>query len=549
MSMNPAKNIAMKGLDALVVGAGFAGIYHLHHLRKLGFAVKLFEAGSDIGGSWYWNCYPGARTDSDFTIYQFAMEDLWKNFTFSEMFPNRSEIMKYFHYVEKKLDLRRDMVFDTCVVSATFNADTDRWAVTTDTGITVHPRFLVLCIGWAAKPALPEYKGLDTFKGACYHTARWPQNGVELRNKRIGTIGTGSTGVQVIQEVAKEAAHLTVFLRTPPIAFPMRQHPVDEKMQKKWKDLMPYILRRRQQTRGGTSFESIPKSIMEVTPEERILTLEELWNKGNFHSFLGSFKDIYTSKQANNMVYEFWRDKVRERIDDPVVQEKLAPLTAWCAIAARRHPCLERGFYEAFNRPNVGLVDLKENPIAEITPGGVRMSDGTEHSLDVLVLATGYDAITGPMKQIDIRGKDGTLIRDKWEEKGLLTYLGLMSAGYPNMFFPFGPQAPTGNTNGPSTIEFQGAWIVECLQHMRKNGLTRIEPTREAEEGWRELTQELYSMGVGGQESKSTTGKLGESRNFAGGLLLYSQKCRESAENGYKGFVFSGVKKGVMSRL
>jgi cation diffusion facilitator CzcD-associated flavoprotein CzcO len=476
-STNPVENIVSTELDALIVGAGFTGIYHLHQLRKLGFAVKLFEAGSDIGGSWYWNCYPGARTDTDFSIYQFAMEDLWKDFSFSQVFPDRSEIIAYFHYVDKKLDLRRDMVFDTCVVSASFNADTDRWEVTTGTGITVHPRFLLLCIGWAAKPVLPNYKGLDTFTSACHHTARWPQEGVELRNKRVGIIGTGASGVQVAQEAAKQAAHLTVFLRTPPIAFPMRQHSIDEKMQKKWKkDLMPHILRRRMQTPAGTFFEGIPKSIMEVSLEERILTLEELWEKGNFYSYAGTFKDVYTDKQANEMVYAFWRDKVRERIDDPVLQEKLAPSASWCAIGSRRYPCLEQGFYEVFNQPNVRLVDVKENPIASVTPGGVKMSDGTEHGLDVLVLATGYDPITGPMKQIDIRGKDGILIRDKWEEKGLLTYLGLMSAGYPNMFFPYGPQGPTGVTNAPSSIVRPFLSLIACsflITHLDRNSRVR----------------------------------------------------------------------------
>ena len=440
------------GLDALVVGAGFTGIYHLHYLRKLGMGVKLFEAGSDLGGVWYWNCYPGARTDSESYIYQFAMEDLWKDFSFDKTFPDRSEIMEYFHYVDKKLDLRRDMVFDTRVISATFNADTHRWAVTTDTGVTVHPRFLLLCIGWASTPVLPEYKGIDTFKGQCHHPARWPQQGVEFRNKRVGVIGTGASGVQISQAAAKEAAKLAVFLRTPPIAFPMRQHQWDEKMQKKWKRLMPHILQRREQTPTGTTYGNIPNSMMEVSPEERALTLEELWDKGNFYPISGTFNDVYSDKQANDMVYAFWRDKVRERIHDPVLQEKLAPSVAMHVIASRRDPCLEQGFYEIFNQSNVRLVDVKENPIEEVIPGGVRMKDGTEYDLDVLVLATGYDPITGPMKQIDIRGKNGTLIRDKWKDNGLMTYLGLMSAGYPNMFFPYGPHGPTGVTNGPSII-------------------------------------------------------------------------------------------------
>jgi cation diffusion facilitator CzcD-associated flavoprotein CzcO len=470
MSQNSTAN---KDLDALVVGAGFAGIYHLHHLRKMGFGVKLFEAGSDVGGSWYWNSYPGARTDSESSVYQFAMEDLWKDFSFSENFADRSEILKYFHYVDQKLDLRRDMVFDTLVVSAAFNSDNDRWVVTTDTGITVHPRFLVLCIGWASKPELPDYKGLDTFRGACHHPARWPQGGVEIKDKRVGIIGTGASGVQITQAAAEQAAHLTVFLRTPPIAFPMRQHALDEKMQKQTKALLPHILRRRMQTPAGTFYQNITKSILEVSPEERILTLEELWQKGNFHNYVGTFQDVLTDKRANEMFYAFWREKVRERINDPVVQDILAPSNPKNPVGVRHYPCLEQGFYEAFNQKNVHLVDVKANPIAEIVPDGVRMSDGTKHELDVLVLATGYDRITGSMKQMDIRGKDGVLIRDKWEKKGLLTYLGLMSAGYPNMFFPFGPQGPTAVTVGPSIIvtllSFDDAFCFLITLHCRNS--------------------------------------------------------------------------------
>jgi hypothetical protein len=312
------------------------------------------------------------------------------------------------------------------------------------------------------------------------------------------------------------------------------------------------------QTQAGTLYEHIPKSILEVSPEERILTLEELWQKGNFHNYAGTFQDVHTDKRANEMVYAFWREKVRDRIDDPTVQDILAPSTPRNAIGVRHYPCLEQGFYEAFNQDNVQLVDLKENPIVEVVPGGVRMNNGTEHELDVLVLATGYDQVTGPMKQIDIRGKDGVLIRDKWEKKGLLTFLGLMSVGYPNLFFPFGPQGPTGVAVGPSIIvrllsfddcllfpdypllqEIQGAWIVECLQHLRKNDFTHIEPTGEAEVGWRRLTQELYAVTLEGQESKIVGGQLAESRNFVGGLPMYGRLCRESVENGYNSFVLS----------
>jgi cation diffusion facilitator CzcD-associated flavoprotein CzcO len=252
------------------------------------------------------------------------MEDLWKEFSFSELFASRDEIIAYFHYVDEKLNLRRDMAFHTCVVSAAFNADTDRWAVTTDTGITVQPRFLLLCIGWASTPVVPDYTGLKTFRVACHHPARWPQGGIEFKNKRVGIIGTGPTGVQVAQEAAKQAADLTVFLRTPPAAVPMRQRRIDKKMQQRWKkDLIPHMLRRRMQMHAGGIPRGINKSILEVSPEERILTLDELWEKGSFHFF--GVRDVHTNKQANNLSYAFWLDKVSERIDDLMLQEILAP--------------------------------------------------------------------------------------------------------------------------------------------------------------------------------------------------------------------------------
>ena len=439
--------------DVLIVGAGFTGMYHLHQLRRRGYSVKVLEAGGDVGGVWWWNCYPGARVDSEFFIYQFAMEDLWKDFSFTEKFPGRQEIMSYMHYVDQKLDLRRDIVFDTRVASAQFNVDTGRWAVTTESGTTVHALFFLLCTGFASKPSFPMIKGLDMFSGISTHTALWPQSGIDLKNRRVGVIGTGASGVQVIQEAGPQASHLTVFLRTPSIAFPMRQRPVDDATQKRVKEeLFPHILRRRMQTFSGFHYDLIPKKIVDTTAEERFLQFEELWDKGGFHFYLESYQDVFSDKRANDMLYGFWRDKVRARISDPVRQEILAPMVPIRPLGSVHFPCLEQRYYENFNQPNVRLINLRENPIAEIIPKGVKTQDGTEHELDVLVFATGFDAVTGGMKAIDIRGTDGVRIGDKWEKKGLSTYLGLMSAGYPNMFFPFGPHGPTADCNGPTCI-------------------------------------------------------------------------------------------------
>jgi cation diffusion facilitator CzcD-associated flavoprotein CzcO len=442
-------NLSGQTLDALVVGAGFSGVHQLHHLRSLGLSVKIFEAGASLGGTWYWNCYPGARVDSDFSIYQFSMEDLWRGWTWSERFPDWTELRAYFDYVDKKLNISKDVVFNTRVVAAEFDTSTDRWTVTAKDGTVVHPRFLVLCTGFASKPYFPPYPGLDTFKGICHHTGLWPQEGVDLRGKRIGVIGTGASGVQMIQECGPKASHLTVFQRTPNLALPMVQHPVDAKTQDKMKDeLYPYIFRRRLQTFSGFQFSFILQSLLSISEEERMLAFEDLWAKGGFYYWLGAYEDTFYDQRANDEVYKFWQKKVAERLDNEEMRRKLAPVVAPHPFGVKR-PCLEQRYYEVYNQPNVTLVDLSENPISEITPKGVKTQDGEEHELDVLVLATGFDAVTGSITQIDIRGTDGELVRDKWG-KGLSTYLGLSVANYPNMFFTYGPHGPTAFCNGPT---------------------------------------------------------------------------------------------------
>lgn len=436
-------------LDALVVGAGFGGVYQLHNLRKLGYKVKVFEAGADLGGIWYWNCYPGARVDSDVPIYELSMEELWKDWNWTERFPGWKELREYFHYVDKKLDLSRDIHFNTRVVSAQYDSAADRWAVTAQDGTVVRPRFFILCTGFASKSYIPDYKGLDTFKGVCHHTSKWPQEGVDLKNRRVGVIGTGASGVQVIQEAGPEAAHLTVFQRTPNLALPMEQKKFDDEMRAKMKqEVYPTVFIKRKETFAGFHFDLVAKNTFDVSAEERRLFFEELWTQGGFRFWLGTYSDMYTSQRANDEAYVFWREKVRKRLHDPAMHEKLAPTIAPHPFGTKR-PCLEQRYYEVYNQPNVTLVDVQENPVIEITPKGVKTLDGTEHELDVLVLATGFDSVTGGITQIDIRGTDGIHIRDKWVN-GLSTYLGLTTANFPNMFFLYGPHGPTAFCNGPT---------------------------------------------------------------------------------------------------
>ncbi|KNZ77867.1 Cyclopentanone 1,2-monooxygenase [Termitomyces sp. J132] len=510
-----------QNLDVLIVGAGFSGVYQLHKLRKAGFSVKLFEAGSNLGGIWHWNCYPGARVDTDFSMYQLSLEELWRDWNWVEKYPGRQEIIKYFDYVDRKLGVSRDISFNTRVTSASFNTTTNRWSVFTDTGITVNPHFLILCTGFASKPLFPNIPGLDNFQGTVHHTSLWPQAGVDMAGKRVGIIGTGASGVQVIQEVGPIAAHLTVFQRTPNLALPMNQSLVDVATQTKMKEEMYPILFRRQ---------------------ERYLLFNDLWSKGGFHYIVGSCNDITSNEKVNAEMYAFWRKKVLERIRDPEMQRKLAPEKPPHPFGVKRHS-LEQSYYEVFNQSNVALIDLNENPIIEVVPNGVKTRDGVVHEFDVLVLATGFDAVTGSISQIDIKGTDGVSIGDKWK-KGLSTYLGMSVAGYPNMFFPYGPHGPTAFCNGPTCVELQGDWIIDCITYLRQHNYARIDPTQEASEDWVQRVTDLFSQGLylhakSWYTGANVPGKRIEALNFVGGLPLYTTLIQESARGGYAGFTLT----------
>ncbi|KAG5637482.1 hypothetical protein H0H81_004405 [Sphagnurus paluster] len=550
----PSQEYATKhnDLDVLIVGAGFSGAYQLHKLRKAGFSAKIFEAGSRLGGTWYWNCYPGARVDSEYLVYQLSTEEVWKDWTWSERFPGRDELMAYFEHVDKKLDLSRDICFDTRVMGATFDVSTERWIVSTQDGRTTHPHFLILCTGFASKPLFPDYPGLSSFQGVTHHTARWPQQGVELAGKRIGVIGTGASGVQVVQETAPIVAHLTVFQRTPNFAIPLEQRKLTDMEQVKLKEeLYPIIFRRRLQTRSGLHyFDPVAeRSLLQMEPDERRLLLEDLWEHRAIA--VSAFADVSSDQAANDLAYNFWRDTVRKRLVDPKLHERLAPQVAPHPFGMKRL-ALEQQYYEAFNQPNVTLVDAKETPILEITPRGVKTKDGVEHALDVLVLATGFDSLTGSISQIDVRGTGDTPIGEKWHGQGLGTYLGLTSAGYPNMFFVYGPGAAAGLGNGPSCIEFQCDWIVDCLTYMRARGYTRIEATPDAEASWGAHIEEVAAAGLWHRAKSwyigaNVPGKRVAPLLFTGGLVQYIQLCRESAEAGYAGFVLSA--RGVRAFL
>ncbi|KAE9392619.1 cyclohexanone 1,2-monooxygenase-like protein [Gymnopus androsaceus JB14] len=527
--------------DVIVVGGGFAGVHQLINLRKLGFTVKVLEAGGNLGGTWYWNRYPGARVDSELPIYQFSDRELWKDWTWSEKFPGWKELQAYFEYVDKKLDVKRDFLFNSRVASAVWDDSINRWIVTTEDRRVLRGQFLSLCTGIGSKYYVPEYKGRETFKGQVHHTSRWPE-GCDLKGKRVGIIGTGATAVQIIQEIAPIVDHLTIFQRTPNFCLPMRQQKVNPEEDEKLKNsLYPVLFGRRNQTFSGFTYDLDRKPFQDITPEERTIFFEDKWEKGGFQFWLGTYGEIFTNQQFNDEAYAFWREKVRERIADPELQEKLAPMKAPHPFGVKR-PSLEQRYFETYAQPNITLVDINKDKIEEITPNGLKTSDGTEHQFDVLIFATGFDMVTGGITSIDIRGQDGVPIKEKWGTDGVQSYLGLASATYPNMFWIYGPHSPSSYSNGPSSIELTSDWIIDCIRYMKDNQISSIVPTEEAQDAYSNMVNEFAAHGLwsGAKHSwylgTNIPGKKVQMLQFPGGIPTYAKLCNEAAAKGYEGF-------------
>ena len=534
-------NGAIENLDVIVVGAGFAGLYLLDRLRRLGMTVRVFEAGGGLGGVWYWNCYPGARVDSPGPIYQYSRDDMWRKWQFSELYPSWQELRDYFRYVDERLGLSRDIRFNRRVNEAQFDPTHNHWIVRSSDGSVASARYLVLCTGVSTKPYIPDLPGLNDFGGERHHTALWPQQGLDMHGKRVGVIGTGASGVQVAQEAAGTAAHLTVFQRTPNMALPMRQKKLDDNTVRRMKEKYPEMFDRRAKTFAGFDYDVLAKSALEVSDDERQATFERLWEIGGFAPWIGSFNDILLNEEANRTAYKFWRNKTRARINDPAVAEILAPTEPIHPFGVKR-PSLEQNFYEIFNQPNMKLVDLRSTPIERVTRSGIKTAAG-EYELDILVLATGFDAVTGGLTSIDIRGTQGETLKEKWA-KGVRAHLGMAVAGFPNLLFVYGPQSPNAFCNGPTCAELQGDWIARLLDHLRQRNYTRVEATVSAEEAWRAQVlavadTTLFPRADSWYFGANIPGKLREMLAFAGGLPAYMAKCRESAERGYEGFAIS----------
>lgn len=525
--------------DVIVVGAGFAGLYQLHRLRALGFDVVLVEAGADLGGIWYWNCYPGARVDTHVPMYEFSDERVWRDWYWEERFPDWRALRRYFDHVDDVWDLRRDIRFATRITGGAWDEVTHSWTLHTSADEPLQSRFVVLCTGFAAKPYIPELPGLADFAGACHHTAAWPQEGLAFDGLRVGILGTGASGVQVTQEAAKVASDVTVFQRTPMLALPMRQRRLTRDEQDAEKVGYPARFELRTQTNTGFDYRSTGESTFSVSAAERQAVYERLWDAGGFSFWSGGFTDLVLDERANTLAYEFWRDRVRDRVRDPTTAELLAPTQPPHPFGVKR-PSLEQDYYDLFEQANVSLVDLRASPIEEVTRTGVRTVAG-HHDLDVFVLATGFDAVTGGLTNLQLRGTTGATLADHWHD-GVRTQLGVACATFPNLLFLYGPQSPSGFCNGPTCAEVQGDWVVELLTHLDGRGITRVEASREAETAWGDQVQAISAMTLFPRADSwymgaNVPGKRREMLNWPGGLQLYRAACRESADAGYRGFL------------
>ena len=529
----------MTDRDVVIVGAGFAGVYQLHHLRRLGLSVELIEAGAGLGGIWHWNCYPGARVDSHVPLYEFSAEEIWRDWYWQERFPDWRELRLYFDHVDRVWDISRDVRFGTRVQGARWDEAARVWHLDTSDGDQVSARFVVLCTGFAAKPYIPDFPGLAEFRGPRHHTAQWPQEGLDLTGLRVGVVGTGASGVQVIQEAAAVAERVVVFQRTPILALAMQQRRLTREEQDAAKPTYPEVFLRRRATNSGFDFEGAGDSTFGVDDAERRAIYERLWAQGGFSFWAGGFSDLLLDERANRVAYDFWREKVHARVHDPETAELLAPAEPPHPFGVKR-PSLEQTYYDVYNQDNVQLVDIRSTPIARVTPTGIETS--AEHvDLDVLVLATGFDAVTGGLTNIELRGATGETLAEHWSD-GVRTHLGVASHGFPNLLYVYGPQSPSGFCNGPTCAEAQGDWVIELIRDLNDHGVTRIEATPEAEQRWRQQVESIASMTLFPRADSwymgaNIPGKRREMLNWPGGLQLYLAACRMSAAAGYDGFV------------
>ena len=540
---------APEQFDAIVIGAGFAGLYTLHRLRGLGMKVLVLEAGDGIGGTWFWNRYPGARCDIESLEYSYSFDEaLQQEWKWPERFSAQPDILRYINHVADRLDLRRDIRLNARVSSVVFHDATNTWTVETDSGLRARARFCVMASGNLSLPRVPRFEGLDSFKGDWYHTGLWPHEGVDFSGRRVGVIGTGSSAIQAIPVIAQQAKQLYVFQRTANFSVPALNRPLTPEADQAHKAI---YLQRREEARhtpfGVSGYPPPVKSALEATEEERRKHYESKWQTGGTLNLLYAYNDLLVNKDSNETVCEFVRQKIGSIVRDPEVAKLLMPNDHY--IGTKRL-CLDNGYFETFNRDNVTLVDVKSAPIVSITPDGLR-TEKQEYKLDALVFATGFDAMTGALLDMDIRGRAGDTLRDKWAA-GPRTYLGLMTAGFPNMFFITGPGSPGVKSNMVSSIEQHVDWITDCLRHLQSNDVTSIEPDLQRQDRWVEHVNEvadatLYPLANSWYVGANIPGKPRVFMPYVAGLDKYRVICDGIAAKGYEGFVLKSSARQLAS--
>jgi len=528
-------------LDALVIGAGFAGLYQLLCLRdRLGLSVKALEAGSGVGGTWYWNRYPGARCDSESHVYWYTFSpELMREWEWSERYPGQAEILRYLNFVADRFDLKRDIRFDSRVTSAQYDEAANRWRVRTEQGETFVATFLITAVGCLSTANVPSIPGLSDFEGDWYHTGQWPHGGVDFSGKRVGMIGTGSTGIQAAPVIAAQARHLTVFQRTANYSVPARNVPLTPDFKQYVKQNAREIRAATHQTYNGMGFKVENRKAVETPPNEREAIYEAAWQRGGLQ-FRATFEDMLVSKPANDTAADFIRRKIRAIVKDPATAAILSDIDH--PYAAKRPP-IDTDYFETYNRPNVTLVDVKAAPIQRISKAGICTTE-TEYPVDIIVFATGFDAMTGPLLRMNISGRNGIALKDVWEA-GPRNYLGLQIAGFPNLFTITGPGSPSVLCNMPVAIEHHADWITDCIAHMRANGLERIEARPEAVDQWVAEVNEVANRTLLPMAKHSwylganIPGKPRVFMPYAGGMVRYREICQDVIAKDYQGFALS----------
>jgi cation diffusion facilitator CzcD-associated flavoprotein CzcO len=528
-------------LDVAIIGAGFSGMYMLHQIRdRLNLKTRVFEKADGVGGTWYWNRYPGARCDSESYYYSYSFsEELEQEWQWSSRYPGQAEILSYLDHVADRFELRPDIQFSTRIESLYFDEMSNRWHLKTEGQQEISAQFVVSAVGCLSTPNRPEFPGLDTFKGAWYHTGAWPHDGVDFSGKRVGLIGTGSTGIQATPVIASESDHLTVFQRTPNFSVPARNKPLDKKTAHDIKANYKEIRELCRSSGGGFPFAQVERLVEDVSEEERHKIYSDLWEQGGFRFGAESFGDLLSDQKANDTAADFIRAKICETVNDQNVAKKLLPNDH---PYATKRPPIDTNYFETFNRDNVLLVDVRESPIEEITPAGLRTGD-KEYELDILVFATGFDAMTGPLLSMDIHGSGGRTLAEAWQA-GPRTYLGLQIAGFPNLFTITGPGSPSVLTNMPVAIEQHVEWISDCIEYLREHDLSRIEAKEASQEEWvghvSEIASEtLFPKANSWYMGANVPGKSRVFMPYVGGMDVYRDHCNEVVERGYEGFVLS----------